>query len=66
VRRGHRFHSWADDTQGRYDISAAEFDELVRDADGLTAGDQSYILEFSAGNAGPASQSVGSPAVPKT
>ena len=26
-------NSWGDDTQGRYDLSAAEFDALVRDAD---------------------------------
>jgi len=42
-----------------------EFDELVRDADVLRLGDQQYILEFSAGNAGPGSQTVGSPAVGK-
>jgi hypothetical protein len=58
-------NSWGDDTQGRYDISAAEFDELVRDADGLAFGDQQYILEFSAGNAGPGAQTIGSPAVAK-
>ena len=58
-------NSWGDDTQGRYDISAAEFDALVRDADELTAGDQPYILEFSAGNAGPGPQTIGSPAVAK-
>jgi len=58
-------NSWGDDTQGRYDISAAEFDALVRDADGITPGDQPYILEFSAGNAGPGPQTIGSPAVAK-
>jgi hypothetical protein len=58
-------NSWGDDTQGRYDLSAAEFDALVRDADALRAGDQPYILEFSAGNAGPGSQTIGSPAVGK-
>lgn len=58
-------NSWGDDTQGRYDISAMEFDELVRDADGLALGDQPYILEFSAGNAGPGPQTIGSPAVAK-
>lgn len=55
-------NSWGDDTQGRYDISAAEFDALVRDADGTG---HPYILEFSAGNAGPGAQTVGSPAVAK-
>ena len=58
-------NSWGDDTQGRYDLSAMEFDGLVRDADALTFGDQPYILEFSAGNAGPGYQTVGSPAVAK-
>ncbi len=58
-------NSWGDDTQGRYDLSAAEFDELVRDADSGTAGDQQYILEFSAGNAGPGERTIGSPAVAK-
>ena len=58
-------NSWGDDTHGRYDISAAEFDALVRDADFGTPGDQPYILEFSAGNAGPGRQTIGSPAVAK-
>lgn len=58
-------NSWGDYTQGRYDLSAAEFDELVRDADFETPGDQPYILEFSAGNAGSGEQTIGSPAVAK-
>jgi len=58
-------NSWGDDTQGRYDISAAEFDALVRDADPDTPGAQPFILEFSAGNSGPARQTIGSPAVAK-
>ncbi|HYG22305.1 MAG TPA: S8 family serine peptidase [Verrucomicrobiae bacterium] len=58
-------NSWGDDTQGHYDISAMEFDALVRDADLLAFGDQPYILEFSAGNAGPGYQTIGSPAVGK-
>ena len=58
-------NSWGEDTQGRYDLSAAEFDELVRDADSGTAKDQQYILEFSAGNAGSGEQTIGSPAVAK-
>ena len=33
-------NSWGDDTQGAYDLSAAEFDALVRDADGTF-----YVLE---------------------
>ncbi len=58
-------NSWGDETQGRYDVSAAEFDALVRDADFETPEDQQYFLEFSAGNAGPAVQSIYSPAVAK-
>ncbi|HTD88258.1 MAG TPA: S8 family serine peptidase, partial [Candidatus Binatia bacterium] len=58
-------NSWGDDTQGRYDLSAAEFDALVRDADSLAPGAQEFIIEFSAGNAGPGLQTVGSPAVAK-
>jgi hypothetical protein len=58
-------NSWGDDTQGRYDLSAAEFDALVRDADALAPGAQQYILEFSAGNAGSGAQTIGSPAVAK-
>jgi len=58
-------NSWGDDVQGRYDLSAAEFDALVRDADAEADGDQPYILEFSAGNAGPGGQTIDSPAVAK-
>jgi hypothetical protein len=58
-------NSWGDDTQGQYDLNAMEFDALVRDADADTPGDQPYILEFSAGNAGPGEQTIGSPAVGK-
>jgi hypothetical protein len=67
VRRGAVIgsNSWGDDTQGRYNLNAAEFDALVRDADGLTPGGQPYVLEFSAGNAGPGAQTIGSPAVAK-
>jgi hypothetical protein len=55
-------NSWGNDVQGEYDTDAAQFDELVRDADPSTPGDQPYILEFSAGNAGPGSQTLDSPA----
>ncbi len=58
-------NSWGNDVQGAYDIDSAAFDELVRDADPGTPGDQPYILEFSAGNAGPASETIGSPASAK-
>lgn len=58
-------NSWGEDTQGRYDVFAMEFDALVRDADPETPGDQPYILEFSAGNSGPNERTIGSPAVAK-
>ncbi|HVR34963.1 MAG TPA: S8 family serine peptidase, partial [Methylomirabilota bacterium] len=58
-------NSWGDDTQGRYDLSAAAFDALVRDGDDQTPGDQPFILEFSAGNSGPGQRTIGSPAVAK-
>src|SRR5438445_4249873 len=46
-------------------MTEAQFDEQVWDADAGTAGDQPYVLEFSAGNAGPASQTMDSPASAK-
>jgi len=55
-------NSWGNDVQGEYDTDAAQFDELVRDADPTTPGDQPYVLEFSAGNAGPDSETLDSPA----
>lgn len=58
-------NSWGDDAQAQYDLAAAEFDALVRDADALSAGDQPFILEFSAGNSGPGPQTIYSPAVAK-
>jgi serine protease AprX len=58
-------NSWGNDVQGAYDLDAAAFDELVRDADASTPGDQPYILEFSAGNAGPDSETMDSPATGK-
>ena len=58
-------NSWGDSVQGRYDLSAMEFDALVRDADSELPGDQPYILSFSAGNAGPGAQTIYSPAVAK-
>jgi hypothetical protein len=57
--------SWGNDVAGEYDTDAAQFDELVRDADAATPGDQSFIMEFSAGNAGPNSQTLDSPATGK-
>jgi hypothetical protein len=67
VRHGAKIgsNSWGNDTQGEYDLDCMQFDALVRDADADTPGYQPYILEFSAGNAGPASQTIGSPACAK-
>ncbi|MGH7952372.1 MAG: S8 family serine peptidase, partial [Limisphaerales bacterium] len=67
VRHGAKIgsNSWGNDVQGDYDIDAAQFDELVRDADAETPGDQPYVLEFSAGNAGPDTQTMDSPATAK-
>jgi serine protease AprX len=58
-------NSWGNDVQGEYDTDASQFDELVRDADSVTPGDQPYILEFSAGNAGPDAETLDSPATGK-
>ncbi len=58
-------NSWGDATGGQYDLSAAEFDALVRDADPDFPGEQPYVLEFSAGNSGPGGQTIMSPAVAK-
>jgi hypothetical protein len=67
VRHGAKIgsNSWGNDVQGEYDTDSAQFDELVRDADAGSAGDQPYILEFSAGNAGPDTETIGSPATGK-
>ena len=67
VRAGAKIgsNSWGTDVQGAYDIDCAAFDELVRDADAETPGDQPYILEFSAGNAGPGPQTMDSPGCAK-
>ncbi len=58
-------NSWGDDNQGQYNLDAQEFDELVRDATGWGTNNRPYILEFSAGNAGPGEQTLDTPAVAK-
>jgi len=58
-------NSWGDDVGGEYNLNAAEFDALVRDADPDVPGEQPYVLEFSAGNAGPGPQTMDSPGVGK-
>lgn len=58
-------NSWGEDTHGRYDVRAMEFDALIRDADAEQLGDQPYLIVCAAGNAGPGRQTIGSPAVAK-
>ncbi len=58
-------NSWGDETQGRYDLSAQEFDALVRDGNLRTLAAEPYILEFSAGNSGPGPLTMYTPAVAK-
>lgn len=63
-------NSWGSDTGGAYDSDAQTFDVLVRDAQ-LTgtvfaaAGNQQMVVVFSAGNAGPGAQTIGSPGTAK-
>lgn len=67
VRSGARFsnNSWGASVGGLYTATAAEFDALVRDADPETPGDQPMTYVFSAGNSGPFSGTIGSPATAK-
>jgi subtilisin family serine protease len=58
-------NSWGEDTEGRYNTTAMEFDALTRDAQTNTPGFQPYLLVFSAGNAGPVPLTIASPAVAK-
>ncbi len=58
-------NSWTVEAQGHYDVGAQQFDDLVRDADFDTPGDQPYLMVFAAGNAGPGPHTIGSPALGK-
>lgn len=58
-------HSWGNDVQGEYDSDAAQFDELVRDVDRSQPDAQPYTMVFAAGNAGPGSLTMDSPASAK-
>ncbi len=60
-------NSWGHDSSGgTYDLAAATFDELVRDANPNAPGDQPYTLIFAAGNDGwSGPQNIFSPAVGK-
>ena len=53
-------NSWGISDFGQYLIDDAMYDALVRDADPTTPGNQQLTFEFSAGNAGSGSQSIGS------
>ncbi len=57
--------SWTIESEGHYDVAAQQFDELARDADAETPGDQPYLMVFAAGNTGPGNQTIGSPALGK-
>lgn len=46
---------------GRYDDSSQAYDAAVRDADPSASGNQEVSIVFSAGNAGPSSNTIGSP-----
>ena len=62
--------SWGAETRGDYDASSQAYDALVRDAQPAGAavaapGNQEMTIVFAAGNAGPGSQTVGSPGTAK-
>lgn len=62
-------NSWGADVGGLYTANSQIYDSLVRDARQWTnnppAGNQQMTIVFAAGNAGPSSGSVGSPATAK-
>ncbi|MFH0907425.1 MAG: S8 family serine peptidase [bacterium] len=62
--------SWGANVYGDYDDSSQAYDVLVRDAQPAGAavsvtGNQEMVIVFAAGNSGPYSQTVGSPATAK-
>jgi len=59
-------NSWGANVSGGYDVDSQAYDALVRDAQPTgatfsTAGNQQMVIVFAAGNAGPGTQTVGSP-----
>ena len=63
-------NSWGANAGGAYTVEAQTFDALVRDAQPATsvfpsAGNQEMVVVFSAGNAGPTANTIGSPGVAK-
>ena len=58
-------NSWGAPVAGAYNIDSQTYDGLVRDAQAGTAGTQQMVIVFSAGNAGSAASTVGSPGTAK-
>lgn len=63
-------NSWGADTAGAYDTDAQSYDQLVRDAQPAgsavaSTGNQQMTFVFAAGNAGPDTNTVGSPGTAK-
>jgi hypothetical protein len=54
-------NSWGADTGGQYTSDDQTYDALVRDSVSSQTGNQEMIIVFAAGNAGPGSNTVGSP-----
>lgn len=54
-------NSWGANTGGSYTVSSQAYDRLTRDAYSPTAGNQQMLHIFAAGNAGPGTNTVGSP-----
>lgn len=59
-------NSWGANVAGAYTSNSQRYDALVRDAQPTgstfaTAGNQEMVIVFSAGNAGPGAQTIGSP-----
>ncbi len=63
-------NSWGSDNGGAYDTDSQAYDALVRDAQPTgsavaNSGNQELVFVFAAGNAGPGTQTVGSPGTAK-
>lgn len=54
-------NSWGSDAAGAYTSDAQSYDNLVRDAQSGTAGNQGMVIVFSAGNAGSGAGTIGAP-----
>jgi hypothetical protein len=58
-------NSWGSDLFAYYDITAQEYDSIVRDTQTGSPGNQQLAVVFAAGNFGPGADSVASPATAK-